>query len=58
MALGGRVECESELLAGGFHAVCAITPHDQPTDVAMQRETAMANMERAARTLARQTISQ
>ncbi len=58
VALGGRVECESALLAGGFHAVCAITPHSQPTDVAMQRETAIANMERAARELARQIISQ
>ena len=58
VALGGRVECESALLAGGFHAVRAITPHDQPTDVAMQREIAIANMERAARELARQIISQ
>lgn len=58
VALGGRVECESALLAGGFHAVRAITPHDQPTDDAMQRETAIANMERAARELARQIISQ
>ena len=58
VALGGRVECESALLAGGFHAVRAITPHDQPTDVAMQRETAIANMESAARELARQIISQ
>ena len=58
VALGGRVECESALLAGGFYAVRAITPHDQPTDVAMQRETAIANMERAARELARQIISQ
>lgn len=58
VALGGRVECESALLAGGFHAVRAITPHDQPTDVAMQRATAIANMERAARELARQIISQ
>lgn len=58
VALGGRVECESALLAGGFHAVRAITPHDQPTDIAMQRETAIANMERAARELARQIISQ
>ncbi len=58
VALGGRVECESALLAGGFHAVRAITPHDQPTDVAMQRETAIANMERAACELARQIISQ
>ena len=58
VALGGRVECESALLAGGFHAVRAITPHDQPTDVAMQRETAIVNMERAARELARQIISQ
>lgn len=58
VALGGRVECESALLAGGFHAVRAITPHDQSTDVAMQRETAIANMERAARELARQIISQ
>ena len=57
VALGGRVECESALLAGGFHAVRAITPHDQPTDVAMQRETAIANMESAARELARQIIS-
>ena len=58
VALGGRVECESALLAGGFRAVRAITPHDQPTDVAMQRATAIANMERAARELARQIISQ
>ena len=58
VALGGRVECEGALLAGGFHAVRAITPHDQPTDVAMQRETAIANMESAARELARQIISQ
>lgn len=58
VALGGRVECEGALLAGGFHAVRAITPHDQPTDVAMQRETAIANMERAARELARQIIAQ
>ena len=58
VALGGRVECESALLAGGFHAVRAITPHDQPTDIAMQCETAIANMESAARELARQIISQ
>ena len=58
VALGGSVECEGALLAGGFHAVRAITPHDQPSDVAMQRETAIANMERAARELARQIISQ
>ena len=58
VALGGRVECESALLAGGFHVVRAITPHDQPTDVAMQRETAIANMESAARELARQIILQ
>ena len=58
VALGGRVECESALLAGGFHAVRAITPHGQPTKVAMQRETAIANMERAARELARQIILQ
>jgi glycerate kinase len=58
VALGGRVECESELLAGGFHAVRTITPHDQSTDVAMQRETAMANMERTARALAHEIISQ
>ena len=58
VALGGRVDCEGALLAGGFHVVRAITPHDQPTDVAMQRETAIANMERAARELARQIISQ
>lgn len=58
VALGGRVECESALLAGGFHAVRAITPHGQPTDVAMQREVATQNMERAARELARQIILQ
>ena len=58
VALGGRVECEGELLVGGFHAVRAITPHGQPTDVAMQREVATQNMERAARELARQIISQ
>ena len=58
VALGGRVDCEGALLAGGFHAVRAITPYDQPSDVAMQRETAIANMERAARELARQIISQ
>lgn len=58
VALGGRVECEGALLAGGFHAVRAITPHDQPSDVAMQRETAIVNMERAARELACQIISQ
>ena len=58
VALGGRVDCEGALLAGGFHAVRAITPHDRPIDVAMQRETAIANMERAARELARQIISQ
>ena len=58
VALGGRVECEGALLAGGFHAVRAITPHDQPSDVAMQRETAIVNMERAARELARQIILQ
>ena len=58
VALGGRVECEGALLAGGFHAVRAITPYDQPSDVAMQREVATQNMERAARELARQIISQ
>ena len=58
VALGGRVECEGALLAGGFHAVRAITPHDQPTDIAMQREIAIANMERVARELARHIISQ
>jgi glycerate kinase len=52
VALGGRIECESELLAGGFHAVYAITPHNQPTDVAMQCEVATKNMECAARHLA------
>ncbi len=58
VALGGMVECESELLAGGFLAVRTITPHDQSTDVAMQRATAIANMERTARALAHEIISQ
>jgi glycerate kinase len=53
IALGGRVECVDELLSGGFHAVYAITPHNQPTDVAMQCEVATKNMECAARHLAR-----
>ena len=54
VALGGRVEGIAELLAGGFREVRAITPIGQPTEVAMQRETAIANMERAAREVARQ----
>lgn len=58
VALGGRVEGMAELLAGGFREVRAITPIGQPTEVAMQRETAIANMERAARELAHQIISQ
>ena len=58
VALGGRVEDIAELLAGGFHDIQTITPIGQPTEVAMQRETAIANMERAARELARQIISQ
>ena len=53
VALGGRVESVAELLAGGFHDVQTITPIGQPTEVAMQRETAIANMERAAREVAR-----
>ena len=58
VALGGRVEGIAELLAGGFHDVKTITPIGQPTEVAMQRETAIANMECAARELAHQVISQ
>ena len=54
VALGGRVESVAELLAGGFHDVKTITPIGQPTEVAMQRETAIANMECAAREVARQ----
>ena len=54
VALGGRVEGIAELLAGGFREVRAITPIGQPTEVAMQHETAIANMERAAREVARQ----
>ena len=53
VALGGRVESVAELLAGGFHDVKTITPIGQPTEVAMQRETAIANMECAAREVAR-----
>ena len=53
VALGGRVEDIAELLAGGFHDIQTITPIGQPTEVAMQRETAIANMERAAREVAR-----
>ena len=53
VALGGRVEAVAELLAGGFHDVKTITPIGQPTEVAMQRDTAIENMERAASSIAR-----
>ena len=56
VALGGRVEGESELLAGGFHAVRAITPSGQPLALAMQRDIAIENMERAAADVARQLM--
>ena len=52
VALGGRVEGIEELLAGGFSHVHAITPFGQPTEVAMQRATAIENMERTARAIA------
>jgi glycerate kinase len=52
VALGGRVEGEDALLAGGFSDVRAITPHGQPLTEAMQRDVATANMERTARKLA------
>jgi glycerate kinase len=53
IALGGRVEGVDVLLRGGFRAVRAITPEGQPTEVAMQRDIAIENMERAAREVAR-----
>lgn len=53
VALGGRVVGFDELQSGGFHEVYAITPDGQPTEVAMQRDTAIENMERAARSIAR-----
>ena len=56
IALGGRVECIEELLAGGFHAVHAITPHSQPLSEAMQCDVATQNMERAARQIAHELI--
>ena len=56
IALGGRVECVEELLAGGFHAVHTITPHSQPLSEAMQCDVATKNMERTAREVARQLI--
>ncbi len=52
VALGGRVEGIEELLAGGFREVHAITPFGQLTEVAMQRATAIENMERTARAIA------
>ncbi|MBQ2239442.1 MAG: glycerate kinase [Alistipes sp.] len=52
VALGGRVEGIEELLAGGFSEVHAITPFGQLTEVAMQRATAIENMERTARAIA------
>ena len=52
VALGGRVEGIEELLAGGFSHVHAITPFGQSTEVAMQRATAIENMERTARAIA------
>ena len=56
VALGGRVECEGALLAGGFHAVRAITPSGQPLVLAMQRDIAIENMECAAADVARQLM--
>jgi glycerate kinase len=53
IALGGRVEGVDALLRGGFRAVRAITPEGQPTEVVMQRDIAIENMERAAREVAR-----
>ncbi|MBO7199676.1 MAG: glycerate kinase [Alistipes sp.] len=52
VALGGRVEGEDALLAGGFSDVRAITPRGQTLAEAMQRDVATANMERTARKLA------
>ena len=53
VAIGGLVAKCKELEQSGFATMFSVTPEDMPLQQAMQREVAMANVERAAEQIAR-----
>ena len=53
VAIGGAIEKCKELEQGGFAIMLSVSPEDMPLAQAMQREVAMANVERAAEQIAR-----
>ena len=53
VAIGGEIEKCEELEQSGFAAMFSVTPEGMPLQQAMQREVAMANVERAAEQIAR-----
>ena len=53
VAIGGAIEECKELEQSGFAVMLSVTPEDMPLAQAMQREVAMANVERAAEQIAR-----
>ena len=53
VAIGGMIEKCKELEQSGFAVMLSVTPENMPLAQAMQREVAMANVERAAEQIAR-----
>ena len=53
VAIGGAIEKCKELEQSGFAIMLSVTPENIPLAQAMQREVAMANVERAAEQIAR-----
>lgn len=53
VAIGGAIEKCKELEQSGFAIMLSVTPENMPLAQAMQREVAMANVERAAEQIAR-----
>lgn len=53
VAIGGAIEKCKELEQSGFAIMLSVSPEDMPLAQAMQREVAMANVERAAEQIAR-----
>ena len=53
VAIGGAIEKCKELEQSGFDVILSVTPENMPLAQAMQREVAMANVERTAEQIAR-----
>ena len=53
VVIGGAIEKCKELEQSGFDVMLSVTPENMPLAQAMQREVAMANVERAAEQIAR-----